>query len=212
MAEMEELLKAIYELNDDLALDILQKVAANCPQRAKEALQTCQAGMNIVGELFEKGEYYVSDLIYAGDMMEQAAALLRPALNTEKMETVGRMILCTVEGDLHDIGKNIVRTFLEAAGFEVLDLGTNVPPEKILETARVQNISIIGLSGLLSVAIEGMKKTVDAFKAAHLQHDVKIVVGGGAVSDGACEMIGANAWALNAADTVRICKAWVSEG
>ena len=118
------------------------------------------------------------------------------------------MILCTVQDDLHDIGKNIVRAMLEAAGFEVLDLGINTPADTIVETAKKENIKIIALSGVLTLSLDAMKDTVDAFRAAGLRDDVKIIIGGAPVSEAACARIGADEWAHSPQKTLRVCKEW----
>ena len=120
------------------------------------------------------------------------------------------MILCTVKDDLHDIGKNIVRSMLEASGFDVLDLGIDVPPEKIVETAKRENIKIVALSGVLTLALDSMKTTVEAIKAAGLT-DVKIIIGGCPVTEDACRAIGADEWAYSPQKTVATCKKWAQE-
>ena len=173
-------------------------------------MEACQKGMDTVGSLFEEGEYFVGDLIYAGELMTKAVEILKDALITDGGEDTvkARMILCTVKDDLHDIGKNIVRSMLEAAGFEVLDLGIDVAPEKIVETAKAEGINIIGLSGVLTLAIDSMKDTIDAFKEAGMRDDVKIVIGGAPVNAEVCEQTGADAWASSPQTTIDYCKSW----
>ena len=117
------------------------------------------------------------------------------------------MILCTVKDDLHDIGKNIVRSMLEAGGFEVLDLGIDTPVEKIVDTAKAENIKIVALSGVLTLAIDSMKATVAALRAAGLD-DVKVIIGGAPVSEAACQLTGADEWAHSPQKTVQVCRAW----
>ena len=120
-----------------------------------------------------------------------------------------KMILCTVKDDLHDIGKNIVRAMLEAAGFDVIDLGIDVDPEKVVEVAKEQNIKIVALSGVLTLALDSMKDTVDAIRNAGL--DCKIIIGGAPVSEEACAAIGADEWAHSPQKTINVCKAWAAE-
>ena len=168
--------------------------------------------MDIVGSQFESGEYFVGDLIFAGELMTDAVAILKDALvNGGSEGPKSRMILCTVKDDLHDIGKNIVRSMLEAGGFDVLDLGIDVPPERIVEAAKENDIKIIGLSGVLTLAIDSMKNTVEAFQAAGLRDSTKIIIGGAPVSADACAHVGADAWAINPQDTVRICSEWAAQ-
>ena len=134
--DFNELKQAVGDLDEDLMVELLNKVMEDGGSQAKEALEACQGGMDIIGNLFENGEYFVGDLIYAGELMTHAVDILKPALAGQTAETVGRVILCTVEGDLHDIGKNIVRSILEANGIEVIDLGIDTPPQKIVDTMK----------------------------------------------------------------------------
>jgi len=207
MADLEKLKTAVKDLEEDIVLEIIDNVIASGGD-ASAAMDACRDGLNDVGNLFESGEYFVSDLIYAGEIMTQAVTKLKPALARGTDQKLGKMILCTVEGDLHDIGKNIVRAMLEAAGFEVLDLGIDVSPAVIVETAKNEGISIIGLSGVLTLAIASMKATVEAFAAAGMREGVNIIIGGNPVTQEACEFVGADAWAVNPQLTVNTCKGW----
>lgn len=210
MIDFENLAAAMGELDEDTVKEILEEVMADGGSAAQEALEACQKGMDTVGKLFEEGEYFVGDLIYAGELMTDAVAILKDALATG--ETTGartRMILCTVKDDLHDIGKNIVRSMLEANGFDVLDLGIDVAPDTIVQRAKAENIKIVALSGVLTLALDSMKATVQAFKEAGLD-DVKIIIGGAPVSADACKNIGADEWAHSPQKTVDTCKAWAN--
>ena len=207
MIDFEELANAMGELDEDTVKELLEQVMAEGGADAGKAMEACQKGMDTVGKLFEEGEYFVGDLIYAGELMTDAVAILKDALVTgESSGTKTRMILCTVKDDLHDIGKNIVRSMLEANGFEVLDLGIDCPAEKVVETAKAEGIKIIALSGVLTLALDSMKATVDALKASNL--DVKVIIGGAPVSAEACKNIGADEWAHSPQKTVATCKAW----
>lgn len=211
MIDFEELAQAMGELDEDAVKEMLQEVMADGGSQAARAMEACQKGMDIVGSQFESGEYFVGDLIFAGELMTDAVSILKDALvKGGGSGTKAKMILCTVKDDLHDIGKNIVRSMLEAGGFEVLDLGIDVPPEKIVEAARENGIRIVGLSGVLTLAVDSMKNTVDAFKAAGLREDTKIIIGGAPVSADACSHVGADAWAVNPQETVRICSDWAA--
>ena len=198
------------DLDEDVMVETLEQVMAEGGADAQKAMEACQKGMDTVGSLFEEGEYFVGDLIYPGELMTKAVEILKDALITDGGEDTvkARMILCTVKDDLHDIGKNIVRSMLEAAGFEVLDLGIDVAPEKIVETAKAEGINIIGLSGVLTLAIDSMKDTIDAFKEAGMRDDVKIVIGGAPVNAEVCEQTGADAWASSPQTTIDYCKSW----
>jgi len=205
MIDFENLATAMGELDEDTVKEILEAVAS--VEDANKAMEACQKGMDTVGKLFEEGEYFVGDLIYAGELMTDAVEVLKPYLaGGESAGAKTRMILCTVKDDLHDIGKNIVRSMLEANGFDVLDLGIDCPPEKVVQTARDENIKIVALSGVLTLALDSMKATVDALKAAGL--DVKVIIGGAPVSAEACKNIGADEWAHSPQKTVSVCKSW----
>jgi len=205
MIDFEALAVAMGELDEDTVKELLE--AVDTADGAAKAMEACQKGMDTVGKLFEEGEYFVGDLIYAGELMTDAVEVLKPFLaagGTEGSKT--KMILCTVKDDLHDIGKNIVRSMLEANGFDVLDLGIDCPAEKIVETAKAQGIKIVALSGVLTLALDSMKRTVDAIRAAGL--DCKVIIGGAPVSAEACRNIGADEWAHSPQKTVNTCKAW----
>ena len=208
MLDEQKLAAAMGELDEDTMLKLLNAVMADGGQEAGKAMEACQKGMDTVGKLFEEGEYFVGDLIYAGELMTQAVDILKDALVAGQQGDVKtRMLLCTVKDDLHDIGKNIVKAMLEANGFDVLDLGIDVPAEKIVETVRETGIKIVALSGVLTLAVDSMKATVAALKAAGLS-DVKVIIGGAPVSEEACATVGADEWAHSPQKTVNTCKAW----
>lgn len=209
MIDFEKLAAAMGELDEDAVKELLEAVMAEGGKDADKALEACQKGMDTVGKLFEEGEYFVGDLIYAGELMTDAVETLKDALvDGDGSGPKTRMILCTVKDDLHDIGKNIVRSMLEANGFDVLDLGIDCPPEKVVETAKAENVKIVALSGVLTLALDSMKATVDALKEAGL--DVKVIIGGAPVSAEACKNIGADEWAHSPQKTVATCKAWAN--
>ena len=206
MIDFDNLAVAMGELDEDTVKEILE--AIDSVEAANAAMDACQKGMDTVGKLFEEGEYFVGDLIYAGELMSDAVEVLKPYLaGAESTGAKTRMILCTVKDDLHDIGKNIVRSMLEAGGFEVLDLGIDCSAEKIVETAKAEGIRIVALSGVLTLALDSMKATVEAIRAAGL--DCKVIIGGAPVSAEACKNIGADEWAHSPQKTVSVCKEWV---
>ena len=201
------------DLDEDTMTEMLNEVMADGGSQAQSAMDACQKGMDIVGQRFESGEYFVGDLIYAGELMTTAVGMLKDALVTGDGSSGSKtkMLLCTVKDDLHDIGKNIVRSMLEAAGFEVIDLGIDVPAEKVVETVKAENLKIVALSGVLTLAIDSMKKTVDALKAAGL-NDVKVIIGGAPVSEEDMKITGADEWAHSPQKTVSICQEWSKAG
>ena len=202
--DFENLAAAMGELDEDTVKEILEGI--DSVEAANAAMEACQKGMDTVGKLFEEGEYFVGDLIYAGELMTDAVEVLKPYLTAGDGSAKAKMILCTVKDDLHDIGKNIVRSMLEANGFDVLDLGIDCPAEKVVQTAKAEGIKIVALSGVLTLALDSMKTTVEAIKAAGL--DCKVIIGGAPVSAEACRNIGADEWAHSPQKTVATCKAW----
>ena len=207
MLDFEKLATAMSELDEETMLELLNGVMAEGGAEAGKAMEACQKGMEEVGRLFEEGEYFVGDLIYAGELMTQAVEVLKDALvSVEASGEKTKMVICTVKDDLHDIGKNIVKAMLEAAGFEVVDLGIDVSPEKIVETVKAEGIKIVALSGVLTLAIDSMKATVDALKAEGL--DAKVIIGGAPVSEDARKVVGADEWAHSPQKTVQVCKGW----
>ncbi|MDO4815775.1 MAG: cobalamin-dependent protein [Bacillota bacterium] len=207
MMNFEDIKNAMQDLDEDALLELMQEVVDSGAD-AMEAVKACQEGMEGVGKLFEEGEYFVGDLIYAGEILTGAIEIIKPALSEGEGGNLGRIILCTVKDDLHDIGKNIVKSLLEAGGFEVLDLGIDTPAEKIVETAKTENIKIIALSGVLTLALDSMKATVQAFTDAGMRDDVKIIVGGAPVNEVSARNIGADAWTSSPQKTVSICRGW----
>ena len=208
MIDFENLAAAMGELDEDTVKELLEAVAS--AEEANKAMEACQAGMNEVGKLFEEGEYFVGDLIYAGEIMTDAVGVLKPYLTSAEGSAKAKMVLCTVKDDLHDIGKNIVRSMLEAAGFDVIDLGIDVPAEKIIEVCKAEGIKIVALSGVLTLALDSMKNTIAAIKEAGLT-DVKVIVGGCPVTEDAANAMGADEWAYSPQKTVKVCSAWAAE-
>lgn len=201
----DEIKEAMQELDEEQLLELVEKAVAD--GEVQDALKACQAGMEEVGKRFEEGEYFVGDLIFAGEIMVGAMDIMKPALAGGGSGKYGKMILCTVKDDLHDIGKNIVKAMLEAGGFDVIDLGIDVPAEKIIETINAENIKIVALSGVLTLALDSMKNTIKAIKDAGLT-DVKIIVGGCPVTEDACRNMGADDWAYSPQKTVSVCQSW----
>jgi methanogenic corrinoid protein MtbC1 len=209
MLNAEKLKTVMGDLEEDNVVGMLEEVMADGGREVDAAMSAFQEGMRIVGKRFESGEYFVGDLIYSGELMTKAMDIIRPALTAKKSGSAAtKLLLCTVEGDLHDIGKNIVKAIFEAGGFEVVDIGIDVPADTIIQTARDQNIKIIALSGVLTIAIDAMKKTVDAFKEEGLRNDVKIIIGGAPVNANVAKIVGSDAWSINPQEGYEICQSW----
>lgn len=160
-------------------------------------------GMEIVGERYEKGEYFLSELIMAGVTMKEATDMLRPLLKSGSSEVKGTALIGTVEGDLHDLGKNLVITMLTSAGFEVRDLGTDVSPRKFVEETRELRPNLVCMSALLSVVLPKVKETVDALREAGFRDSAKVLVGGRCLNRSIAKEIGADSYGEDAWDAVR---------
>lgn len=209
MLDLKVLTQALGDLEEEQVLEILKEFAATNPSKAEalEAVSACQGGMAIVGDLFEKGDYFVGDLIFAGELLTEAIDVLKPVLGSSGTEIKGTILLGTVHGDLHDIGKNIFKSMSEAAGFKVVDIGIDVAVEEFVAKAKEINPQIIGMSGVLTLAIDSMKESVESLKAAGV--DAKIIIGGNPTTQKTCEYVGADAFTTNAAEGVKICQDWV---
>ena len=173
MFNYEVMKDAMADLEEEKLLSLLDEVMADGGANAQKAMEACLEGMSEVGQRFEAGEYFVGDLIFAGEILTEGMEKIKPALAKGGDEKIGRVLLCTVKDDLHDIGKNIVKAMLEAGGLDVLDLGIDTPISKIVDTAKEENIHIIALSGVLTLALDSMKDTVAGFVDAGMREKVK---------------------------------------
>ena len=168
-------------------------------------------GMNVVGEKFQKNEVYVPEVLVAARAMNKGTEILKPFLAAAGVEAIGKVCIGTVKGDLHDIGKNLVKMMLEGKGFEVIDLGTDVAPETFVETAKNEGCQIICCSALLTTTMGAMKEVVDAAIAAGIRDKVKIMVGGAPLRDSFCKQIGADAYTPDAATAADVAASFVGK-
>ncbi|MBI2946973.1 MAG: corrinoid protein [Verrucomicrobia bacterium] len=162
--------------------------------------------MDEVGRRFERNEYFVPELLLSARAMKSALELIRPLLTARGAQPTGRVVIGTVKGDLHDIGKNLVAALLEGGGFEVIDLGVNVPPEKFVATVREKNAHVVALSALLTTTMLSMKTTIDAIQDAGIRAQVKVLVGGAPVTKKFADDIGADGYSENAAGAVALAR------
>lgn len=207
---MEETLQNIY---DGILEGDRETVKTNVHQALEAKLkpeailqEAMIAAMSEVGNRFEAGEYYVPEMLIAARAMKEGLAILKPHLREANVKPAGKVAAGTVKGDLHDIGKNLVCIMLEGAGFEILDLGTDVAPEKFVEAARSGGANLIVMSALLTTTMGSMKTTVEALQAAGLRQDVKVMVGGAPVTDSYAASIGADGYAPDASRAVALAK------
>ena len=166
------------------------------------------AGMEVVGEKFATKEYFVPDMLASAEAVGAAMDLLKPYLEAANVETKGKFAIVTVKGDIHDIGKNIVAILLKGAGYEVFDLGIDIPTEKIVEFVKENKPDYLGLSALLTTTMVVMGEVTDALKAAGVRDTVKVLIGGAAVSENFAEEIGADAYCVDGFDAIRKLEEW----
>ena len=207
---MDNMLKVIY----DGVINGEQKTVTGGVQAALDAKvdpsiilnQGMIAAMSEVGRLFEAGEYYVPEMLIAARAMKSGLELLRPALTAANVQAVGKIVVGTVQGDLHDIGKNLVAMMLEGAGFEVIDLGIDVTPRKFVEAVKEHKPQFVGLSALLTTTMPNMKTTVDALNEAGIRTSVKVMIGGAPVTERYAREIGADIYSPDASSAARRAK------
>jgi trimethylamine corrinoid protein len=173
-------------------------------------LEDARQGMNIVGERFSREEYFIPDLIFSGEILKGIVKRLEPHLKKGKeQKRLGKVIVGTVAGDIHDIGKDLVVFMLDVSGFEVMDMGIDVPAQKFVDAIRETGCQVVGLSGFLTLAFDSMKETIDAIKNADLRDKVKIMIGGGQIDEQVRKYTGADAYGRDAVAAVHLAKGWI---
>ncbi|NQT03972.1 MAG: corrinoid protein [Planctomycetes bacterium] len=208
MADLKALADAVIKGDQKAAVEIT-KAALEEGTPAKSVLHDgLIAGMDVVGARFKKNEVYIPEVLIAARAMKMAMEFLEPELVKAGVKPIGRCIIGTVQGDLHDIGKNLVAMMLKGAGFEVIDLGVDVGPDKFVEQVKTQGVQVVGMSALLTTTMPGMEKAIRAIKDAGVS--VKIMIGGAPVTQGYADKIGADGYAADAASAVDIAKTLVA--
>jgi 5-methyltetrahydrofolate--homocysteine methyltransferase len=208
MADLKALADAVIKGDQNAALEIT-KAALGEGTAAKEILDNgLIAGMDIVGARFKKNEVYIPEVLISARAMKMAMEVLEPELVKAGVEPVGKLLVGTVQGDLHDIGKNLVAMMLKGAGFEVIDLGVDVGPEKFVEHVKTANAQLVGMSALLTTTMPGMEKTIKALKDSGIP--VKVMIGGAPVTKDYADRIGADGYAPDAASAVDLAKSLVA--
>jgi 5-methyltetrahydrofolate--homocysteine methyltransferase len=212
---MTQLIKEIYEgilSGQHKSIEVNVKNALEAGIHPKSILdEGLIAAMGEVGNLFEKGEYYVPEMLISARAMQTGMAVLKPYLIDANIKATGKVAIGTVKGDLHDIGKNLVAMMLEGAGFEVIDLGTDVPPEKFIESITTHNVDIIAMSALLTTTMPNMQTTLQALAQANMREKVKVIIGGAPVTDAYAVKIGADGYAPDASRAVSLAKSCISQ-
>jgi methanogenic corrinoid protein MtbC1 len=208
---LDQLAQALADLEEEQVLEIVHEKLENGTQPLS-ILQACQQGMVEVGERFETSEYFISDLMMSGEIFKQVSEILEPHLKSATRISGGAVVIGTVEGDIHNIGKDIVVNMLKSANLDVTDLGVDVPPAQFVDALKETNATVVCMSGLLTLAFDAMKETVSAIDEAGLRDRVRIMVGGGPVNGLVCEVVGADDWGADAQAAVRLAKTWLDVG
>jgi methanogenic corrinoid protein MtbC1 len=207
-----ELVNAIADMKEGEALRLVEEMVEGGSD-PMSILDTAREAMAIVGQRYDEGKYFLPELMMAAEILSQITDIVKPELaKVPEVKCVGKVLIGTVEGDIHDIGKNIVTFMLDVNGFEVLDLGVDVSPQKFVEAIGDFEPQVVGLSGFLTLAFDGMKAIVDAIKEAGLRDDVKIMIGGGQVNETIREYVDADAYGRDAMAGVSLAKKWARDG
>ncbi len=205
----ETLVSLMADLKEDEVLALVRKRVAEGTDPVA-ILDDARAAMEIVGKRFEASEYFIPDLMMAGEVLKEISEIVKPLMEKGTAGVKqGRALIGTVAGDIHDIGKDIVTFMLDVSGFEVMDIGIDVPVETFVEKIREFDPHVVGLSGFLTLAFDSMKKTVEALKEAGLRDKLKIMIGGGQMDDEVCKYAGADAFGKDAVAAVGLCRKWI---
>ena len=210
MGNKEDLAKAVMDIDEDKAYELVEQLIKE-EIDPKDIIGILREGVEVVGERFNNKEYFLTELVMAGEIFTQAAKILEPHMTKAAIDgsSVESIVIGTVQGDVHDIGKNIFVTLLKSAGYNAVDMGVDIPPERFVEKVKETGAKIVAYSGLLTVALESMNATTEALKAAGLRENVKIIIGGLPVDELWMKEAGADAFTDNAFEGVNIVKKWL---
>jgi methanogenic corrinoid protein MtbC1 len=210
-AEEKQLVEWLADMNEDDGVALAKRMLLQQGADPMRVLDLCRTAMDIVGKRFAEGEYFLPELVLAGEMLETIGAVAKPLIKERaggEPQRLARVLIGTVHGDLHDIGKNIVTFMLDINGFEVKDIGVDVPVATFLDEINDFKPQVLGLSGFLTLAFDSMKETIDAIAGAGLRDNMKIMIGGGQIDETVRAYTGADAFGTNAVDAVTLCKDW----
>lgn len=207
-----QLIEWLADMREEDALPLANRMLLEENADPLRVLELCRTAMDIVGKRFASGEYFLPELVLAGEMLEKIGAVAKPMIQQlpgAAPRKLGKVLIGTVHGDLHDIGKNIVTFMLDINGFEVRDIGIDVPVQTFIDEINSFKPSVLGLSGFLTLAFDSMKETIEAIQAAGLRNNLRIMIGGGQIDDAVRSYTGADAFGTNAIEAVSLCKNWL---
>ncbi len=204
-----DLVKTLADLKEEEALKIVED-RLKAGEDPLKILDDARRALEIVGKRFSDCQYFIPDLVYSGEILKQITNMVKPKLTkAAAAKRLGKVVVGTVAGDIHDIGKDIVVFMLDVNGFEVFDLGIDVAAQKFVDKIKETNSKVVGLSGFLTLAFDSMKETVEAIKKAGLRDKVKIMIGGGQIDDQVKGFAGADAYGKDAMEAVKLAKGWI---
>ena len=209
-----QLVEWLADMREDEAFALAKQMLLEEHADPMRVLDLCRQAMDIVGKRFEAGEYFLPELVLAGEMLENIGAIAKPLIKQkpgEEPKKLAKVLIGTVHGDLHDIGKNIVTFMLDINGFEVKDIGVDVPVDTFLDEINAFAPDIVGLSGFLTLAFDSMKETIEAFDQSGMRGKFKVMIGGGQIDDQIRVYTGADAFGRDAMTAVSLAKQWVRE-
>jgi 5-methyltetrahydrofolate--homocysteine methyltransferase len=208
----QQLVTWLADMNEDDAFALAKRMLLEENANPMRVLELCREAMDIVGKRFEQGEYFLPELVLAGEMLENIGAIAKPLIKQSpagEANQRAKVLIGTVHGDLHDIGKNIVTFMLDINGFEVKDIGIDVPVKTFIDEINAFKPDVVGLSGFLTIAFDSMKETIAAIQDAGLRDRLKIMIGGGQVDEAVRNYTGADAFGTTAVEAVSLCKNWM---
>jgi len=204
---LETITEAITNLEENEVLKLV-KESLDAGEDPVKLLEACRIGMTEIGK--GSGDtIFLTDLIMAGEIFNEVMEILMPKLVSSASKSLGKFVIGTVEGDIHNIGKDITINFLKAEGFEVIDLGVNVPAQKFIDAIKEHNPHVVGMSGLLTLSIKPMKRIIEAIASENLRDQIKIIIGGERTDEVVCNYVNADAWVNNVIEGIKIIKNWV---
>jgi methanogenic corrinoid protein MtbC1 len=209
--EEKQLVEWLADMNEEDAVALSNKMLLEDKKDPMRVLDLCRAAMDIVGKRFEEGEYFLPELVLAGEMLDNIGSVAKPLIKQGEggeAKKLGKVLIGTVHGDLHDIGKNIVSFMLDINGFEVKDIGIDVPVKTFIDEINAYQPDVVGLSGFLTLAFDSMKETIAAFDSAGMRDKFKVMIGGGQIDETVRAYTGADAFGVNAVEAVNLCRNW----
>ncbi|MHA1438619.1 MAG: cobalamin B12-binding domain-containing protein [Promethearchaeota archaeon] len=206
-----KLVEAILDFDEEEVIEHVKNLKSN-GKSALEIMEICKEAMEKIGKMFQEKEIFLTELIMSGEILKiimEELNLTQEKISSQSGHSKGKILIGTVESDIHDIGKNIVKSLLLSNGYEVIDIGVDVPINKFVEEVKNNSPQVVAMSGLLTIAYDSMKKTIKAFEKAGIRDNFKIMIGGGSTDQQVCDYVGADGFGSNAVDALELLKQWI---